>query len=367
VILCEHEETVVSCEIDCYSSLAEAKAVSSAESESFINDMTVSVAMCTYNGAKFIMKQLESIVRQSVLPDELVVCDDRSQDETVRLLELFSETSPFPVRIFRNLETLRPAQNFARCLSLCNGDLLILTDQDDIWFEDRIANTMNAFAADLKLTFTFSDSPLIDHDDAGLGRTIYSSLPIPSADRKLLDVGRSLLPVLMRWGVLYGTTMATRSSLRSVFLPIPEHWSHDEWLALTLSAVGPSKRLPPVTRYRQHSDQQVGTGDWSISTHVGLAQKHNSKHYQSELLRCENALTTIQGNKELAMTLAPLLQKKAQFLRRRIRIQNGSLGELHSLIRLASQGEYARYASGLKSPLKDLLMLLRRSTRRSTE
>src|SRR5271168_2200141 len=92
----------------------------------------ISVALCTYNGERFLSRQLASMLQQSRLPDELVVCDDRSTDNTIEILQDFSASAGFPVKITRNEHNLGFVANFERAIQLCQGDLIALSDQDDI-------------------------------------------------------------------------------------------------------------------------------------------------------------------------------------------------------------------------------------------
>ena len=98
----------------------------------------ISVALCTYNGERFLRQQLESIQQQSRLPDELVVCDDRSRDQTVAIVREFATSVSFPVVIVQNPETLGSSRNFEKAIRLCTGDLIALSDQDDIWYPNRL-------------------------------------------------------------------------------------------------------------------------------------------------------------------------------------------------------------------------------------
>lgn len=104
-----------------------------------------SVVMCTYKGAKFLQEQLESLVSQTRLPDELVVCDDCSTDETVEILENFARTAPFSVRIYRNEKNLGYIRNFEKCALLASADILFLCDQDDVWHASKIQKIMQIF------------------------------------------------------------------------------------------------------------------------------------------------------------------------------------------------------------------------------
>jgi len=107
---------------------------------------TVSVALCTYNGAAYLGEQLDSIVAQSRPPDELVVCDDGSTDGTVGLLQAFVPEAPFPVRLYRNERNRGFAKNFERAISLCTGDFIALSDQDDVWKPEKLARLATALA-----------------------------------------------------------------------------------------------------------------------------------------------------------------------------------------------------------------------------
>ena len=93
---------------------------------------TISVALCTYNGAQHLPAQLASIAGQTRQPDELLVCDDVSDDFTIEVIESFAHNVPFPVRVFINNEKLGAIKNFEKAVSLCTGDILFLSDQDDV-------------------------------------------------------------------------------------------------------------------------------------------------------------------------------------------------------------------------------------------
>lgn len=319
---------------------------------------TVSVAMCTFNGARFLPQQLESILRQTSLPDELMVCDDGSDDDTLAVLSAFADKAPFPVHVHRNAERLRFSGNFAKCIGLCRGEIIVLTDQDDEWMTDRVEQTRNAFAANPALTFSYSDALLMDNEGNDLASSIYSSFPIMPADRARFEQGSDLLPVIARWGFIYGCTMALRARYRYLVLPVPATWSHDEWLTLVLSGVGPSCRQAPVTRYRQHSIQSVGVGDWSFQGHLRMAKTRDKEAYNAEIAHYEKALLASQVHKELKATLVPVLEDKLAFLRRRQTLRSGGLNNLPTLVTMVAKRDHWRHGAGLRSVFKDAAMLV---------
>src|SRR5215212_2843702 len=100
--------------------------------------MKISVAMCTYNGAEFLSAQLQSIMAQSRPPDEIIICDDVSIDTTRSLLRQFATESSIPITLHFNDQNLGSTKNFEQAITLCTGDVIALSDQDDVWRTDKL-------------------------------------------------------------------------------------------------------------------------------------------------------------------------------------------------------------------------------------
>src|SRR5215207_2518174 len=98
----------------------------------------ISIALCTYNGEQYLQQQLDSFVAQSRPPDELVVCDDRSTDRTVPIVEDFAKRAPFRVELVINETNLGSTRNFEKAIGLCTGDIIFLADQDDVWLPEKL-------------------------------------------------------------------------------------------------------------------------------------------------------------------------------------------------------------------------------------
>lgn len=105
----------------------------------------ISIAMATYNGERFIREQLDSIAQQTLLPVELVVTDDGSNDSTLAIIDDFAKTAPFEVKIVRNEKQLGFADNFLKAASFCVGDFIAFCDQDDVWMVNKLERCMQAF------------------------------------------------------------------------------------------------------------------------------------------------------------------------------------------------------------------------------
>src|SRR5690349_17434303 len=120
--------------------------------------MRISIALCTYNGGPFLAEQLASYVQQTRLPDELVVCDDCSSDNTMAILRDFAARAPFAVRLHQNAANLRSTRNFEQAIRLCTGDVIALSDQDDVWLPEKLERMERTLAADPEISLVFSDA-----------------------------------------------------------------------------------------------------------------------------------------------------------------------------------------------------------------
>jgi glycosyltransferase involved in cell wall biosynthesis len=230
--------------------------------------MKISVALCTYNGAGFLRQQLDSIAAQSRPPDELVVCDDRSTDGTVATLDDFAGSAAFPVVVRQNKQNLGSTKNFEQAIGLCTGDIIALSDQDDVWLPHKLERIMAEFDSGPRIGLVFSDAALTNDDLRPIGVRLWFST-FHRRDRREFAAGRTS-EVLLQYNVVTGATMAFRSALRPVLLPIPElpEFIHDGWIALVASMCSGFRMVrEPLVKYRQHPGQQLGAGlsRWKIT------------------------------------------------------------------------------------------------------
>src|ERR1700693_4336679 len=184
-----------------------------------MSNQSVSIAMATLNGARYLREQLVSLSSPSLKPLELVVCDDGSTDDTVSILQSFSARARFAVRVVQNARQLGYQQNFIKAASLCKGTLIAFCDQDDVWEDDKLSVVSKYFMQ--------SDDLLVTHDYCVFfedGRQL-----IPSYFGNLAQSGRS--PVVN----LKGCSLIFRRKLIDlVAWPPPQStWSHDMWVCFT--------------------------------------------------------------------------------------------------------------------------------------
>lgn len=109
--------------------------------------MKISLAMTTYNGEKFILQQLNSILKQSVLPDEVIICDDKSTDRTEEIITAFIKKNNLENywHYYRNVQNKGYANNFYDAARMCSGDIIIFADQDDVWRLNKIEIMKSVF------------------------------------------------------------------------------------------------------------------------------------------------------------------------------------------------------------------------------
>ena len=227
---------------------------------------SVSVAMATYQGATFLNEQLESLAAQTVLPRELVVCDDRSTDGTREIVEEFARRAPFPVTFRCNAERLHFADNFLRAASLTSGSHVAFCDQDDVWEPEKIATVLDTVAA-TGAVLVAHDASVIDENGERCGELVHWQAPG-------LMGGEALMP----WHFFFGFTCTVQRRLLDLLpaadrprdLMDPRHLlAHDRWVAFLASVTGEVYLLPDrLARYRQH---RGNASTWMRSARGGRA------------------------------------------------------------------------------------------------
>ena len=326
--------------------------------------MRISVAMCTYNGADFLPAQLASIAAQTRPPDEIIVCDDASNDETRALLESFARTSAIPVSLYFSDENAGSVKNFERAIGLCTGDVIALSDQDDVWRNDKLHLVEGSFRQNPAAGMVFSDAEIVDRNLKPVGQRMWGQVGFDAQKQKLMRAGRSLEVLITGWTVT-GATMAFRSDYVKLALPIPTNIAmiHDGWIALTIAAVADVVFIEqPLIKYRQHVRQQIG------------APKRPPAEPQRGLQGFETALRRRNSAAELHEILSVLeqrlcAQQKSYDCRRaltfvadyshhldvRANLPRKRLSRLPTILRELMSLRYHEYANGFKSAAKDLV------------
>jgi glycosyltransferase involved in cell wall biosynthesis len=312
----------------------------------------ISIALCTYNGERFLARQLASIQQQTRLPYELVVCDDCSTDSTIEILHDFAGSVSFPVRITRNEQNLGFVANFERAIRLCEGDLIALTDQDDVWYPIRLERSQQEFTTHPEVGLVFSDADVMDDQDQSTGMRLWQNFGFAGERKQRLLVGDYTVFAKNRF--VTGATVMFRSRLRENCLPVGSGWLHDEWIVATIAAVAAVRPIDtPLIRYRQHTSQQVG-----LSPSPGFREK-NKRHWgelSRQIALLDGICNTLsrQPLTERGRVLFSCYQAHLRFARFRYALPRHRLARLRGMLKEYSS--YTTCGSGVLSMATDLVL-----------
>lgn len=203
-----------------------------------------SVCMATYNGERYIQRQLESILKQLDSMDEVIIFDDCSTDNTRKVIKAMDDSR---IHLYKNIKNLGVNKTFENALKKARGDIIFLSDQDDIWLDDKVAFIIDYFQK-------HSDVDVIQHD----AEVVYENLTV--IDKSFFHwrghAGPSVIRNLIRDTHL-GCCMAMRKNVINDCLPITSIPYHDKWIGIIAPLTGHKIVFLPIVliKYIRH----VGT------------------------------------------------------------------------------------------------------------
>lgn len=315
---------------------------------------TISVAMATYNGGRWLRPQLDSFAAQTRRPDELVITDDGSVDDTAAVVAAFAEAAPFPVRFVRNETRLGFNGNFAHAIGLARGDIVFISDQDDAWYPDKIARVAALMAETPGCLCVVNDQAIADAEGRETGGTVLGNVR-----------------ALGRPDGWYGPGCCTAfaRALTPVLTPMPgDVVAYDHWINTLADALGVRRVLDaPLQMYRRHGNNASGSvfaserpgrrhlvraarrGDAAAAIGAKVAE---IDALLDRLAKPEAAAIAHPG--ALASGTAALRAERADYAARHAALALGRLRRGLAVLRLLTQGRYRRF-SGVATAAKDLL------------
>jgi glycosyltransferase involved in cell wall biosynthesis len=321
---------------------------------------SISIALTTFNGERFLAQQLDSLARQSWPPCEVQIGDDGSSDATEQIVRDFAARAPFPVHFHRNPEPLGYGENFIRTALRCSGDWIAFCDQDDVWLDEKLercAQYIGSGHPDLRLIV--HDCKQVNEDLQPLGQ-LYNY----EGDRLWRRL--ELPPEWYSLGVseVFDATLL-RDIPSDARLSFPWHVhrdSHDVWIALLANATGAIYQIAqPLVLYRRHSGTVTGTAtDATVAIDAKL--KPHGREYGDRARYLEGAAARLaecakSAPPDLRRRLASAARKihlQAEFLERRSVVYEGSSlhTRLSSLRRLLGSGGYFGTSGWSFGPLR---------------
>ena len=213
----------------------------------------IDILLATYNGAKYLREQIDSILKQTYSNFRLLISDDCSTDETLDILKEYEEKDS-RITVYRQEENLGYVKNFEFLLGLVENKIFALSDQDDIWIEDKIEVAIKKIE-ETKADLYFSDLYLIDEK----GNKISDSFWKQKGFYKKVIKDKKYKGLLLN-NYVTGCTIVSKKEFIKKITPFPKEMMHDYWIAIVVSLKGKIvyDKVPHIN-YRQHTDNQVGS------------------------------------------------------------------------------------------------------------
>lgn len=220
--------------------------------------MKLSVCMATYNGAEFVVRQLDTVLKQLGPDDEVIVVDDRSKDNTVQLIK---DTYGSRVQVTVNDQNVGAIKSFEKAISLAQGDILFLCDQDDLWEDEKVKTVLKAFEE--------QGAELVLHD----AYVVDGKLDIihPSwNDYNHNNINQGIVGNILK-NAYTGAFMAFKREIVPLILPFPASIEmHDQWIALV--CMMKKKKVVfinrPLMKYVRHGGNVTGMKKRSLTAQL---------------------------------------------------------------------------------------------------
>ena len=318
------------------------------------------IAMCTYNGERYLSEQIDSILAQTRLPDVWLIADDRSKDATWDLLQRYAPRirgKGIELELYQNPENLGYVANFESVLRRANAEIVFLADQDDIWHAHKLQTMTDYMRDHPDVTLLHTNARIVDSDGSDKGYSLFEALEITQTELAHIHSGNAF-DVLIRRNVVTGATTAIRGHFIQQLDRFSKDWVHDEWLAVMVSVAGKMDCLEePLIDYRQHANNQIG---------VKLRTWH--ERYSNRLGRRDHLRQTVQRMQVLLKELkssrlskdrkhVQLIEDRLQHAMMRAELSGSMLIRGAQVGREVLSGRYMKYSNGLRSVAVDLFGL----------
>lgn len=320
--------------------------------------LSVSVALCTYQGARYLHEQLESLLAQTRLPDEIIAFDDASNDGTLAQLNAFAERAAergIRISISRNASNLGYVKNFTQALLATRCELVFLCDQDDVWHQDKLSRFVEEFVQRPALLMLHSDADLVDANGVSMQNTLFNAFEVSRSELDAIHRGDAF-EVLFKRNVATGATMAIRRSVIEKGFEVPQGWIHDEWLAMVAATQGCVDCLESATiDYRQHGNNQVGARTRGIIERITGGGISRAEFMARMLMRTQSLMEqATAGSIQLSEEAMQMLAERLKHAQLRAHLPAGIAARTGAVLKEYASGRYVRFSNGIRSVLTDL-------------
>lgn len=318
--------------------------------------MKTSIVMTVYNGEKYLKKQIESFLRQTVCPNEIIISDDCSSDNTMNILESYRNHNNINFKIYKNEQNLGFTKNFENAISKSTGDIIFLSDQDDVWYDNKIETIINTYKKNPEINLIIHDADLVNES---LEKTNLSAISQILSGFSDTDV------------FITGALTSFNKALMRYFMPFPKNLvGHDGYIHYVARNL--KTRLvihDKLQMIRRHSNN---TSDWVASSLLKINKidvfkkqflSKRISNYNDRLEQVEHVIKIINNiekenhlfSKEHLLLSINNLKKEGLALKKRNLFENKNFFEKKLIaFELLFKNQY-KYFNGLRSFLRDLI------------
>lgn len=215
----------------------------------------VDILLATYNGEKYLKEQIESILNQTYKNIQIIISDDCSKDGTRDILKEYEKNNK--IKIFYQEKNLGYVKNFEFLLKQVENNIYMLSDQDDVWKEEKVEKTVEKLKKE-NLDLVFGDLEVVDENLNTIHKSYNKYMHLDNKIQKHLNDYK----LQYLYNCMTGCTIASKKEWLDKILPLPtnsKYMIHDYWLGLIISLNGKIGYLKePYILYRQHGNNQVG-------------------------------------------------------------------------------------------------------------
>jgi glycosyltransferase involved in cell wall biosynthesis len=318
---------------------------------------TYGVLVCTYNGEKYIEKQLESIVNQKLAFNEILIVDDGSTDKTFEILNEFEFSSDLNIRIIQRVNNVGPADNFLLGIKEMKSDWIAFCDQDDIWFDNKLLEMDQYLKSNSNCKMLFTNAHLINENDEQNSETdLWRALGFDEEQRNKFS--KNSLGLLCQFPVVTGMCSMIHRAEAIEFGLSHKPLLHDEWLSFNFAFKQSLYFIDkPLAFYRIHSNQQVGIGGWNRMKILKKELKTKIVAPESDLQRVR-IMKLFLKDKAGYLDFLNVLNARESHLLNRCRVKPFNIFSVVPIFYETLNLRYWKYSGGVGAIMKDSLRLV---------
>jgi len=316
----------------------------------------ISVAMAVFEGENFIDQQLNSILCQSLIPDEIIICDDSRNNKTYKAIEKIIAQHSEIIKYFKNETQLGVSKNFEKAISLTSGDIIFLSDQDDVWRQDKIAQLASLINASPNCGGAFCNSELVNENLAPLNVTHLDLRGFGTSEILSCPTG-GMMEFFLKRVPAAGHNMAFKAEFKDLILPFPDlKECHDTWIGLVIAA---TKRWAftsdTLTQFRQHTNN-VSQAGRSSQLKAALESIKNDTNSWNMALYDELIKRLSQSSYPTEPNVLGLLKDRRDHSAARAKMNCNIFKRIPLVFKEIKNKRYFKYGRGWKNVIQDVLL-----------